>query len=109
MPTSFRSRFPGSCLILLGALLAPGLLRGQAAQPIELDPVVTTATRTPAPVRTLGTATEVITAAELARRQVNSFAEARGLAPGASPAASPRCSCAGRIPTRRSSWWTGCG
>ncbi|MEY3774710.1 MAG: Vitamin transporter BtuB precursor [Verrucomicrobiota bacterium] len=88
MPTSFRSRFPGSCLILLGALLAPGLLRGQAAQPIELDPVVTTATRTPAPVRTLGTATEVITAAELARRQVNSFAEALGLAPGAIMAAS---------------------
>jgi vitamin B12 transporter len=88
MPTSFRSRLPGSCLILLGALLAPGLLRGQAALPIELDPVVTTATRTPAPVRTLGTATELITAAELARRQVNSFAEALGLAPGGITAAS---------------------
>lgn len=88
MSTSFRSRRAGSGLFLLGALLAPGSLGGQTALPVELEPVVTTATRTPAAVRTLGTATEVITAAELARRQINSLAGALGLAPGAITAAS---------------------
>ena len=87
MISSLGSRHVGY-LLLLGAMLAPGLLRGQTTMPLELEPFITTATRTPVPLRTTATATEVITATDLARRQLNSFGEALGLAPGAITAAS---------------------
>lgn len=43
---------------------------------LEADTYVVTATRTPAPPRALGTVVDVITAADLERRQVSSLAEA---------------------------------
>jgi vitamin B12 transporter len=61
--------------------------RGQTpppvAAPAQLTPFFTTATRTPNHPHTLGSAVDVITAAELARRQVSSLAEALGSAAGA--------------------------
>lgn len=87
MILSSASRHVG-CLLLFGTMLAPSLLRGQTTLPVELKPFVTTATRTAVPLRTTATATEVIAAADLARRQLNSFGAALGLAPGAITAAS---------------------
>ncbi|HEY4990147.1 MAG TPA: TonB-dependent receptor, partial [Opitutaceae bacterium] len=49
----------------------------------EAEPVVVVATRTPADVRTLGTATDLITAADLSRQQITSPAGALGSVPGA--------------------------
>jgi vitamin B12 transporter len=86
LPSS--SRYPGLPLIVFSVLVTLTPLRGQTTLALELEPFVTTATRTAVPLRTTATATELITAAELARRQVNSFAEALGLAPGAITAAS---------------------
>jgi vitamin B12 transporter len=83
MKSFIPARSAGRCLVLAGAFAALVSLRGQTTPPLRLEPVVTTATRTPAPVRTIGTATELITGAELARRQINSFAEALGAVPGA--------------------------
>lgn len=66
---------------LIAALASPISLVAQA--PVEqLHPYVTTATRTPASVRTLGTVTNRINGDELARYQLNSFAEAMSLATG---------------------------
>ena len=64
------------------ACLAPF---GSVAQtpPAQLAPFFTTATRTPAEPETLGTAFDSLSAAELARRQVNSLAGALGSAVGA--------------------------
>ncbi len=64
------------------ACLAPF---GSVAQtpPAQLAPFFTTATRTPAEPETLGTAFDSLSAAELARRQVNSLAGALGSAAGA--------------------------
>jgi vitamin B12 transporter len=54
-----------------------------ASQPAQLAPFVTTATRTAADPQTLGSAVEVISAAELERQQVSSLAGALGMIPGA--------------------------
>jgi vitamin B12 transporter len=51
--------------------------------PAILPSVVTTATRTPASAETLGSVVDVISAAELARRQISSLAGALGSAGGA--------------------------
>jgi len=64
----------------LGALLSSA--RGQTL-PVRLDPVVTTATRTAADPQTVGSAVDVISSADLARRQVSSLAGALGAAAGA--------------------------
>jgi len=88
MKPPFRSRYAGLPLILLSVLVTLPPLRSQTTVVVELEPFVTTATRTAVPLRTTATATELITAADLARRQVISFAEALGLAPGAITAAS---------------------
>ena len=82
------SRYTGLSLIGLSVLGTLTPLCSQTTLVIELEPFVTTATRTPVPLRTTATATELITADDLARRQVNSLAEALGLAPGAFTAAS---------------------
>ena len=54
-----------------------------ASAPTQLSPVITTATRTPADAQTLGSVVDVISAADLARRQVNSLADALGATAGA--------------------------
>lgn len=85
---SFAGRRVRRALFLVAggvALLAQSRVRlhAQAAAPTPLAPVVTTATRTPADVQTLGTAFESFSADELARRQVTSLASALGGAAGA--------------------------
>ncbi len=49
----------------------------------ELAPIVVVATRTPADVRTLGTAVDQISASDLERQQVTTLAAALGAVPGA--------------------------
>jgi len=76
-----------------GFLLLPaaaGFLRASVppAPPARLDPYFTTATRTPAEPRTLGSAIERFTYDDLARRQLTSLAGALGGATGAPAAAS---------------------
>jgi len=55
----------------------------QSAPVSQLDPVFSTATRTPTAPQTIGSAVDIITAAELARRQATSLASALGLATSA--------------------------
>lgn len=76
-PSFFRRRG-----LAFAALVAPLTLPAQTP-PAQLAPYVTTATRTPAEPQTLGTAFDSLSAAELARRQVNSLASALGSAAGA--------------------------
>lgn len=82
MKQSFRLRPAAPLLLVLsGVFLAPRLPAQDAAQ--RLEPLITTATRTPAAPQTLGTATDFIGADEFARRQVNSLADLIGDAAGA--------------------------
>lgn len=68
----------------LAILASAGFAQSSTATaPAQLAPVVTTATRTAAEPRTLGSAIDTISAAELARRQVNSLAGALGSTAGA--------------------------
>ena len=55
----------------------------QSAPVSQLDPVFSTATRTPTAPQTIGSAVAVISAADLARRQATSLASALGLATSA--------------------------
>jgi vitamin B12 transporter len=73
--------------LVLGTLGVPAFLFAQMP-PTLLAPVVTTATRTAAEPRTIGSAVEMISAAELARRQVTSFGGALGALGGPSMFAS---------------------
>src|SRR5262245_52233076 len=75
-------RMTRRALSLLAAGLVPALVAAEPA-PTQLSPYVTTATRTPAEATTLGSAVELVTADDLARRQITSFAEALGGVPGA--------------------------
>ncbi|MBL9200503.1 MAG: TonB-dependent receptor [Opitutaceae bacterium] len=77
---SVRRAFLGLATIFAANSRLPAQTR---TPPTTLPPVVSTATRTPAEPRTLGTFIETITAADLARRQVNSLAGALGGATGA--------------------------
>lgn len=78
-PRSGRARH---VRFLLTVALAPWLLARAPAQelPGRLDPYVLTATRTPVPASTVGSAITVIDASDLARRQVTSLAQALGAA-----------------------------
>ena len=58
------------------ALAAPFILNAQTD--VQLDPHVTTATRTPASPQTLGTNVDFISASDLARRQITSLKDAIG-------------------------------
>jgi len=64
------------------ALAATSTASAQSSAP-QLDPVVTTATRTPVSAAQLGSAVDVISAADLERRQIDSLAGALGTVPGA--------------------------
>ena len=66
-------------LFISAALTAISFLPGRAQTPPEqLAPFLTTATRTPAEPQTIGSAVDVVSAADLARRQMNSLAQALG-------------------------------
>ena len=70
-------------LLAAGAVLClAATLRSQSDPGLELDPVVVVATRTPQEERTLGTAVDAMSAADLAREQRTTLAEALGAAPG---------------------------
>ena len=82
------AQFPRRFLPVGAALAALAWLPVPAcAQPApavaQLDPVVTTATRTPAAPKTIGAVVDVISAADLARRQVTSLGAALGIVAGA--------------------------
>ncbi len=64
------------------ALALAALLPAQTP-PAQLPPVYTTATRTPAEAQTIGSVVEIVTTADLARRQVATLAGALGGAVGA--------------------------
>jgi len=71
--------------LVVGALGTSALsdVRAQTLPSVTtLDPLITTATRTPAAPQTLGATVDVITAADLARRQVSSLSSALGLGAG---------------------------
>jgi len=82
-----RSRFVFPALPAFAALAAlsfivPAKIRAQIT-PAQLEPFITTGTRTPAAPNTLGTVVDQITAADLARRQQTSLREALGGLAGA--------------------------
>jgi vitamin B12 transporter len=96
-PTSLKILLSSAARIAAAALAAcsfalaraqtpamPPVRLAQGPEPVEgLAPFVTTATRTPADQQTIGTSMDVITGAELARRQISSLAQALGSATGA--------------------------
>ncbi len=77
----FRSTVSLFTLALGGALASPLSLLAQSTVE-QLDPHVTTATRTPNSMGTLGTVTHQIGGEDLSRFQLNSFADAMSLATG---------------------------
>lgn len=82
MKSIFRPAiFPRPFVLVLGLLLGPIANRAQTP-PQQLAPFITTGTRTPAEPQTLGSVVDVISAADLARRQINSLAGALGSAAG---------------------------
>ncbi len=78
-PPSVSGRFACLAFTLAGLTAAHASAWAQT----QLSPVVTTATRTPADAQTLGSVVDVISAADLARRQANSLAAALGSTAGA--------------------------
>ena len=84
LPARFPRRFCSVGAALTALAGSPAAARAQTAPAVaQLDPVVTTATRTPAAPQTIGAVVDVISAAVLARRQVTSLGSALGLIAGA--------------------------
>src|SRR5258708_37237431 len=73
---------PWRLLLVLGVSLAFGRLTAQEST-VELPPYVLSATRTPAALTTTGTFVDTISAAELARMQLNNLRSALSGIPGA--------------------------
>ena len=84
LSAQFPRRFlpVGAALAALAWSPAPACAQPAPAV-AQLDPVVTTATRTPAAPQTIGAVVDVISAADLARRQVTSLGAALGIVAGA--------------------------
>lgn len=83
IPTGSVRQAAVAALSAFGALGVPAATAQTSIVATQLDAVVTTATRTPAAPQTIGSAVDVITAADLARRQSNSLASALGSVAGA--------------------------
>ena len=77
-----RARWARRSLFAVGACCALGVVRGQTP-PESLEPFVTSATRTPAERQTVGSDVDLLTSADLARRQISSLAQALGGVAGA--------------------------
>ena len=77
-----RARTARLSLWLAGAVAALAAVRAQPA-PEKLEPYVVTATRTAQPAAQVGTVTDVLTADELATRQITQLSGIFGLATGA--------------------------
>ena len=71
------------CLAILIPVASAVPAYSQSDPGSQLEPVVVVATRTPADIRTLGTAVDQISAADLSREQVATPAAALGAVPGA--------------------------
>lgn len=69
--------------LLLALGFAPGLALAQAAAPTKIDDYLVTATRTPIAATAAGSALDQLTAADLAKRQLNSLRAALAGLPGA--------------------------
>lgn len=78
LPTTGRSAL--AAFLCCAFLAASGAQTPPAAT--QLDPFLTTATRTPVERQTIGSAVDVITAADLARRQVSTLAAVLGSTAG---------------------------
>jgi vitamin B12 transporter len=78
-----NTTIPRGCLAVLGAALWAGSAYSQTDQDSQLGSFVVIATRTPDDIRTLGSAVDLITSADLARQQITSPAAALGGIPGA--------------------------
>jgi len=83
MKLPFQSRFVRRTLVILSAFAARLSVRGQTPPVDVLEPLITTATRTPATPQTLGTAVDFLSAADLARQQITSLSQALGGIAGA--------------------------
>ena len=81
-PSSSPARLTHTVFSALGVLAALSFAPAQTP-PEQLAPFVTSATRTPTDSQTIGSAVDVISAADLARRQISSIAGALGGATGA--------------------------
>ncbi len=73
------SRFVRAALVFSCAAFAGA----QTTPPAQLDPVVTTATRTATAPQSIGSVVDLLSGAELARRQANTLAQALGAVAGA--------------------------
>jgi vitamin B12 transporter len=78
-----NTQIPPGCLAVLAAFLVTATAYSQSEPDSALDPFLVVATRTPADIRTLGTAVDLITAADLSRQQITTPAAALGGVPGA--------------------------
>ena len=74
-------KIPSFGLPILASAFAVATI-GQTTPVTELDPFITSATRTPVSAAQLGSAVDVISAADLQRRQVNTLAGALGTVAG---------------------------
>jgi len=82
-PSPLPGRPPARLLVLLFPALLAGPAPAQTDPSVALDTYVVVATRTPEDVRTLGSSTDLVTASDLDREQVNTFAAALTGIPGA--------------------------
>ncbi len=78
-----NTQIPPGCVAVLAAVLLAAPLYSQSGPDTPLDPFVVVATRTPADIRTLGTAVDLITASDLSRQQITTPGAALGAVPGA--------------------------
>jgi len=76
------ARIAVRCVLALAAAASAGPAYSQSEPDSQLEPFLVVATRTPADIRTLGTAVDQISAADLAREQITTPAAALGAVPG---------------------------
>jgi len=81
-PPSLPGRAAVRCLIAFASAASAGPAFAQAGPDVQLDTVLVVATRTPADIRTLGSAADQMTSADLAREQIATPAAALGAVPG---------------------------
>jgi vitamin B12 transporter len=78
-----NSLYPRGGIAVLAVAFLAGPALSQSDTGTQLDPFAVVATRTPADIRTLGTAVDLISAADLSRQQITTLGAALGGAPGA--------------------------
>ena len=71
-------RTAARCLALVSAAFLAAPSRAQTDSVVQAETVVVTATRTPEDIRTIGSAVDQVTAADLSRQQITSIADALG-------------------------------